>query len=123
MKVNSSVININSEQPDRLAAFYREVVQVPGMPGMEGPMFDIGGGNMLAIDGHSEVRGAAKEAPRVILSLFVDDLASEQRRLEDQGVRFLRTAGREYWGGVISTFADPDGNLVQFIEFQQPANG
>ncbi|MBF6600852.1 MAG: VOC family protein [Dehalococcoidia bacterium] len=123
MKVNSSVININSEQPERLAAFYSDVVQLPRLPGMEGPLFDIGGGHMLAIDGHSEVHGAAKDAPRVILSLFVDDLASEQKRLEDQGVRFLHTAGREYWGGVISTFADPDSNLVQFIEFQQPANG
>lgn len=31
---------------------------------------------------------------------------------------FIRTAGREPWGGVISTFADADGNYCQLIEFR-----
>jgi hypothetical protein len=33
-------------------------------------------------------------------------------------VKFSRSQGREYWGGVISTFADPDGNLLQLIQFK-----
>jgi len=70
------------------------------------------------IDGHSEIHGPTKEPPRVLLNLMVDDLAAEQSRLEGQGVRFIRTAGREYWGGVISTFLDPDGNYIQLIEYK-----
>ena len=40
------------------------------------------------------------------------------QRLEEQGVTFIRTAGRETWGGIISTFTDPDGNYLQLIEFR-----
>ena len=43
---------------------------------------------------------------------------AEQKALEGKGVKFLRTAGKEEWGGVISTFADPDGNLLQLVEFK-----
>ena len=54
----------------------------------------------------------------MLLNFMVDDLAAEQKRLEAQGVKFIRTAGKEYWGGVISTFVDPDGNYPQLIEFK-----
>lgn len=50
--------------------------------------------------------------------MFVADLQSEQARLEKSGVKFIRNAEREYWGGVISTFLDPDGNYCQLIEFK-----
>ena len=49
---------------------------------------------------------------------MVDDLVAEQRRIEGHGVKFIRTAGREYWGGIISAFPDPDGNLVQLWEYK-----
>ena len=48
----------------------------------------------------------------------MNDLASEQSRLEAKGVPFIRNAEREYWGGVISTFLDPDGNYLQMIEYK-----
>jgi predicted enzyme related to lactoylglutathione lyase len=54
----------------------------------------------------------------MLVNFFVDDLQAEQSRLEGQGVRFIRTAGREEWGGVISTFLDPDGNYCQLIEYR-----
>ena len=44
--------------------------------------------------------------------------AAEQSRLEEQGVKFIRTAGKEYWGGVISTFLDPDGNYCQLVQYK-----
>jgi len=54
----------------------------------------------------------------MLLNFFVEDLAAEQARLEGHGVEFVRKAGKEYWGGVISTFVDPDGNYCQLIEYQ-----
>ena len=54
----------------------------------------------------------------MLINFFVDDLAAEQARLEGLGVKFIRTAGREEWGGVISTFLDPDGNYCQLIQFR-----
>jgi predicted enzyme related to lactoylglutathione lyase len=117
VKVTSFNINITSENPERLAAFYRDVVGLPPHPVIGEGAF-IAGESALLIDGHSEVHGPAKEPQRVLVNFFVDDLAAEQARLEAQGVRFIRTAGREYWGGVISTFLDPDGNYIQLLEFK-----
>jgi len=121
MKVNTFVINVTSENPERLTAFYRDVVQLPPKPEIgEDGAFDAGG-TAFVIDGHSETKGATKEPQRALYNFFVDDLAAEQSRLEGRGVKFIRTAGREHWGGVISTFLDPDGNYCQIIEFHPEA--
>ena len=119
MNVTNFIVNVTSEQPDELKRFYRDVV------GLQ-PNTDMGEGAFMAgptpflIDGHSEIHGKAKEPARVLLNFFVDDLNAEQKRLEGQGVKFIRTAGKEYWGGTISTFLDPDGNYCQLMEFKQP---
>ena len=117
MKVNSLIINVTSEQPERLLAFYRDVVGLAPNPQIGEAAFDADGTPFL-IDGHSETKGPAREPQRVLINFFVDDLAAEQSRLEKQGVRFIRSAGKEEWGGVISTFLDPDGNYGQLIEYK-----
>ena len=117
MKVNQLILTVTSEDPDRLAAFYADTVGLPKNPDVGERAFTAGG-TIFLIDGHSETKGAAKEPHRMLINFFVDDLAAEQRRLEGQGVRFIRTAGREQWGGVISTFLDPDGNYCQLIQFR-----
>lgn len=117
MAVDSFLINVNSEQPERLVAFYRDVVGLKPAPEM-GETALMAGTTPFVIDGHSEVKGSTKEPPRVLLNFMVSDLAAEQKRLEAKGVKFIRTAGKEYWGGVISTFVDPDGNYGQLIEYK-----
>jgi uncharacterized glyoxalase superfamily protein PhnB len=117
MKVNQCIVNVNSENPNQLGAFYRDKIGLEPNPDIGENAFNAGG-TMFLIDGHSEVSGKNSDAPRVLINFFVDDLAAEQKRLEDQGVEFIRSAGKEYWGGVISTFVDPDGNYGQLIEFK-----
>lgn len=116
MQVTNFNINITSDDPRRLIAFYRDVLQLPPYAEIGEGAFHAGPAALL-IDGHSETSGPTKEPTRVLINFFVDDLNTEQARLEAQGVRFVRTAGREYWGGVISTFLDPDGNYLQLIQF------
>ena len=117
VQVGTTILNINSEQPQRLQKFYSEVVGLPAQEGMgEGAL--NAGGAILVFDGHSEVHGDAADPQRHLLNFMIDDLADEQARLESQGVKFIRTAGKEYWGGVISTFLDPDGNYCQLIEYK-----
>ena len=117
MKVTDAFINITSDNPERLLEFYRDTVGLPPRPEMGGFALHLASVT-LAFDGHSETHGPAKEPTRVLLDMFVDDLAAEQKALEAKGVKFSRTAGREEWGGIISTFNDPDGNIVQLIEFK-----
>ena len=119
MKVNQLILNVTSDQPAVLTQFYRDVVALPRVPDMGESAFDVNGA-VFVIDGHSEVHGATKEPARVLINFMVDDLAAEQARLEGLGVKFTRTAGREEWGGIISTFADPDGNYCQLVEFKGP---
>jgi len=120
MQMSQFALNITSEDPERLNVFYRDVVGLPKREDMGDHAYVMGGATLF-VDGHSDVKGAAREPQRYLLDFFVDDLAAEQKRLEGLGVKFIRTAGTEEWGGVISTFLDPDGNYCQLIEFKPPA--
>jgi predicted enzyme related to lactoylglutathione lyase len=117
MKINSLLINLTSEDPERLKAFYGETIGLEKNPDMGEDAFHAGGA-VIAIDSHSETKGAAKEPQRVLIDFFVDDLKAEQSRLEGKGVKFIRSGGKEWWGGIISTFQDPDGNYCQIIEYR-----
>ncbi len=118
MKVNQVILNINSERPAELMRFYADVVGLPRHPDVNRESTLVAAGMEIVFDKHSDISGQAGHPARMLLNLFVDDLAAEQQRIESHGVPFIRSAGREYWGGVISTFADPDGNYVQLIEFK-----
>ena len=122
MKVSSFILNITSEQPDRLKAFYRDTVQLAPNPDIgEDGAFKVGEGASFVIDGHSETIGPAKEPQRALINFWVDtpdDVVAERERLEAAGVTFIRKEGTEYWGGVISTFLDPDGNYCQLMSMK-----
>lgn len=115
MDVTSISIQVASSDPRRLFSFYRDVVQLTPQPEM-GQAFALGPAGHLHIVEHSAVSGAAKEPARAILDLHVGNIDAEHARLEAAGVTFSRSKGVEFWGGIISTFADPDGNIVQLIE-------
>lgn len=117
MKVSGLSIILNSDDPAGHFKFYTDVVGLPPRPEMGEHAVD-GGGVGITFDSHSEAGGTAKEPGRQIVCLFVDDIATEESRIEKQGVKFIRKQGREEWGGVISTFVDPAGNYVQLIEFR-----
>jgi predicted enzyme related to lactoylglutathione lyase len=122
VKVTSFLINITSEDPERLKTFYGEVVGLEKNPDMGDDAFHAGGAT-LAIDGHSEIKGETKEPQRVLIDFFVEDVKSERERLEATGVNFIRKEGKEWWGGLISTFPDPDGNYCQIIEYRPESQG
>jgi predicted enzyme related to lactoylglutathione lyase len=118
MKPTSFIINVTSEAPDKLIAFYRDVIELPPNPNIGEGAFEVMPGVSFIVDGHSDTKGKAKEPQRVLVDFFVDDLAAEQTRLKSRGVKFVREEGREQWGGVISTFLDPDGNYCQLIQYK-----
>ena len=121
MKVTNTLVNITSDNPERLMKFYTEVVGLPKNPDMGDGAVDAGG-TTLGFDGHSKVtrcdEGAGARAHRLL------------RRGHRRGAEAPRggrrevhpqSQGKEYWGGIISTFTDPDGNLVQLIEYRPEA--
>lgn len=118
MEIQNFHVQVTSENPDRLKAFYRDTVGLPPVPDMGDGAFQVGGANFF-VDGHSETKGGSKEPNRVFIDLVVPDLKAEQARLESAGVKFVRREGKEEWGGTISTFLDPDGNYCQLIQYPQ----
>ena len=114
MHVNAFNDNVCSQQPEKLIEFYRDVVGLPPLPQVSPGAFRTGGAAFL-VDGHSEVKGKAKEPQRILLSFSVSDVAAEQERLQAQGVEFVRVATKEPWGGLVATFLDLDGNHCQLV--------
>lgn len=117
MKIESFLINITSENPERLVRFYQDIVGLAPNPQIGEGAFELSPGTNLHVDGHSDTHGMAKEPQRVLINFFVADAAAEQARLKSKGVEFVRELGVEWWGGIISTFTDPDGNYCQIIQF------
>lgn len=66
---------------------------------------------------HDQVSGESKDPFRIMAHLGVDDIHAEHRRLVVAGTEFLRPPEQEHWGGWVATFKDPDGNLLQMLQF------
>jgi len=113
------VASIWSEDVQKLLPFYRDVL---GMTvGMEAPGFVILGdpnAPALALGTHSDVRGKASDPYRHMVGLQVDDCRAEAARLKAAGVECVEEPNDVPGGGlVIATFKDPEGNLVQLMQF------
>ncbi len=117
VNVSNLLLNLTSDNPGRMHAFYRDVVGLEPNPDMGDFGLHLGPGASLVIDGHHDISGRTKEPARVLIDLFVDNVVEAENELKAKGVTFFRSQGREYWGGIISSFEDPDGNYVQVIEF------
>jgi uncharacterized glyoxalase superfamily protein PhnB len=117
MKIASFLLNITSENPERMIEFYRDTLGLEPNPEIGEGAFNLGNGTVLHIDGHSDTHGMTKEPHRILIDFFVESAETEVAALKAKGVKFSRELGVEFWGGIISTFSDPDGNLLQVIEF------
>ncbi|MBI2765637.1 MAG: VOC family protein [Chloroflexi bacterium] len=124
MNIQSLIVNVTSEDPARLGAFYRDVVGLPRHPLHEGAL--ALGGAILSIGTHSDTAGSAREPSRVIIDLCVQDAAGETARLKAAGVPCLLEAFSyrcDHCGAAFSTFADPDGSYFQLIEYNPALAG
>lgn len=118
MHARQFLVIVHSDQPERLVAFYRDVVGLT-------PRFDVTPGAFstgsagafdLIIEPHSAVSGRTHEPQRLLLNFVVDDAVAESRRLASHSVRFVREVIEEPGVGLFATFEDPDGNYCQLIE-------
>ncbi len=112
------VASVWSEDLNRLLPFYRDVIGLP--VGMEIPGFVIMGdpnAPAIALGTHSEVHGRNADPARHIVGLEVDDVDAEYARLKAAGVEFIETPTASDDGVRIATFRDPEGNLLQLLEF------
>lgn len=115
MDVRDFTLLLGSEDPERLASFYANVLGLEQLPSKHHLVFRLSGARLRIIE-HSEVGPRNPEPQRMILNLFVDDARAELERLQPHGVTVVRPPAVMAWGGYVATIEDPDGNYLQLIE-------
>ena len=70
-------LNLGSPEPERLIAFYRDILGLTPAPELSAGAFALGG-SFLIVSGHSRVTGPATDAVRYLINFVVDDLDGEQ---------------------------------------------
>jgi catechol 2,3-dioxygenase-like lactoylglutathione lyase family enzyme len=116
-EVTGFFLDITTEDPPGMVAFYRDIIGLAPFPDVGPHGLRVCEGALLHFDTHDATRGPVKEPSRLIIGLWVDSVAAERERMEAAGLRFFRREGVEFWGGVIASFLDPDGNIIQLIEY------
>jgi predicted enzyme related to lactoylglutathione lyase len=108
-----------STTPARFAAmrsFYCETLGLSPRSDRAGFVnFDFGH-SRLTIALHDRINGAAADPFRVMINFRTDDIEAAIRRCAPDSV--VRRPEFEKWGGWVATVADPDGNLVQFLQME-----
>ena len=106
----------DAERFETMTRFYRDTLGLtPRSAKPDFVNFDWGGVR-LSVGVHDGVRGPSREPLRIMLNLTVDDIHAVYRRLAAAGVAFSRPPASESWGGLVATFADPDGNTLQLMQ-------
>lgn len=111
-----------SEDPKKLAAFYREKVGLKQTMEMEigegedAIAFEMAGSANVYIIHHSKVSGKNTQPERMMFNLEVDDIEAEFDRMKAAGVPVIAETYHVEGYGLIATFEDPDGNYFQFVQ-------
>ena len=109
---NLGSILVGSSQVDAMKDWYRACFS-PDENEMGAFAF---GGVQLFIEEHSEVSGSNEDGHRIILNLDVSGCRDLEAHLNSHGVTWVREVEQMPFG-LIGTVADPDGNMLQIIEW------
>ncbi|MEX0786334.1 MAG: VOC family protein [Dehalococcoidia bacterium] len=114
------IATIWSSDLNNLLPFYRDTLGLK--VGIEGDGF-IAFGDVstpsLALGTHSDVKGANGDPARHMVGLDTDDIDADYERLKGAGVEFVEEPNTTPDRSLrIATFKDPEGNLVQLLQFK-----
>ncbi len=109
---NLGSILVGSSQVDAMKDWYRACFG-PDENEMGAFVF---GGVQLFVEEHSEVSGSNENGHRIILNLDVSGCRDLEAHLNSHGVTWVREVEQMPFG-LIGTVADPDGNMLQVIEW------
>jgi predicted enzyme related to lactoylglutathione lyase len=106
-----SGVMIGSEDPDRLGAFYTEVLGEPAWH--DGTWYAWEGNAHLMLGAHSDVHSSNATPQRIILTFEVDDMDTAFKELTALGAGVIAEPYQAEGGPWLATVTDPDGNYVQ----------
>ena len=115
--MNLNSILIGSEDPTRLAAYYRKLFGEPGWDQDGYTGWQIGSG-WMTVGPHDQVSGKNPQPGRVIWNIETADVKGEFDRLVEAGATVVQEpydVGEGGEQGSIATLADPDDNYFQLM--------
>ncbi len=102
----------------QLLPFYRDVLGLPvGVASPDFVLLGKSGTPSLALGTHSEVHGRNADPARHMVGLVSDDVTAEWKRLKAAGVEFIEDP-KDYGQLWLATLKDPEGNLIQLLQFK-----
>lgn len=110
------IVSTSAERFPAMESFYLSVFgshlrsRRPGFVNFAWP------GNRLTVAVHDRVDGTSQDPARMMANFEVADIESAFDVLRSLPVGVVRQPSLEEWGGIVGTIADPDGNLVQFLQ-------
>jgi predicted enzyme related to lactoylglutathione lyase len=116
--VSPRPLSIWSENLNHLLPFYRDVLGLKVAAQTEGfvVLGELGGAT-LALGTHSDVRGRNADPARHMVGLATDDVDADWKRLKSAGVEFVENP-TDYGTVRLATLKDPEGNLIQLLQFR-----
>ncbi|MGD9001875.1 MAG: VOC family protein [Anaerolineae bacterium] len=66
-----------------------------------------------------EIEGDFPREPCVAIGIRTDDVGGDMERLGDLGVTFIHDTPQRFPEGVFAACQDPDGNLLEMLEFRE----
>jgi hypothetical protein len=112
---------LSSRKPDALHDWYVSALPPKESYSRNGYRFLDYGSLQILIDSRDDIGPATAEPGRLIVNFHVPDAREAAARLNELGVSWVaELADRD--GNLFGTVADPDGNLVQIIQFAAEAD-
>ncbi|HSJ26945.1 MAG TPA: VOC family protein [Acidimicrobiia bacterium] len=116
MELTGVLISTTAERFPAMRRFYLRLLRVPPRSDRPGFInFDFGH-SRLTVTLHDGITGPAADPLRIMVNLRTGDIQAAVARCDPDSV--IRRPEVEKWGGWVATVADPDGNLVQFLQME-----
>ena len=116
-------VTIWTDDLERLVGFYRDTLQLKLRDHKPGWANFAWGEMRLNLGLHDRVKGKSLDPYRIMVSFRVPDIDAEYQRLMEKDVEFIRVPETEHWGGRVTTFLDPDGNVLQLLQVPEGSSG
>jgi catechol 2,3-dioxygenase-like lactoylglutathione lyase family enzyme len=117
MKYKVQYIRIGTSDPQIARVFYEETLGLSLISQNieDGYLLFSLSGITLIIE-KPEDEGTLIPGRYLGISLKVKDIFSVYERLVEAGVKFTHSPEKQFWGGYLTEFSDPDGNVWTLLE-------
>lgn len=114
--LNFNSILLSTEDPKKLADFYKEVLQ-KDPDWSDGTYYGFMAGNtFLSIGFHDKIKGRNSNPDRILLNFETSDVKGDFERIKKLGAKVIAEPYQmDKDSGWIATLADPDGNYFQLM--------